>query len=101
MVGRGASAARRDHVKQDSEIVGSAAGQDEDVPSGVEVAAAVERKKYDTEGVEDPAGPQPDASRNAEVVDELAGGEDDEPALEQVDDGGGYGESSYREALED
>jgi len=47
-------------VEQDREVVGNAAGEDEDVPGGVEVAAMVECEEDDAEGIGHAAAGEPE-----------------------------------------
>src|SRR6185503_17359569 len=71
-------------IEQDCEVVGDAAGQNEDVPGGVEVANAIECEKYDAERVSNSSCGKPRNTMPANRVNQRSRNEDDEPALEQV-----------------
>lgn len=51
---------RRHNVEQDREVVGNAAGKDEDVPCGVEKAAMVECEEDDAQGIGHAASAEPE-----------------------------------------
>jgi len=56
------SGARRNNVIEDGAIVSGTAGQDEDVPGGVEITESIESEEDDTQGVGEASGGKPKRS---------------------------------------
>ncbi len=79
--------------------MGDAAGEDEDVPGGVEVAAAVEGEEDDAQRVGEAACAQPGEAVPANGVDSGTDREDDEPSLQKIDHGRENGEPPLLEPL--
>ena len=93
---------RRGHnVKVDGEVVGHAAGEDEEVPCGVEEAAMVEREEDDAQRISDAACTEPEKSVPANGMEKRAHDEDGEPALKEINQGRCHGETADGKALED
>lgn len=90
---------RRNDVEEDSEVVGDAAGEHENVPCGMEVGHAVEAEEDDAQGVGQSTGSQPGHSVPADGVKERSRDEDGEPALDQVNGCGGNGEGTAHETV--
>ena len=73
--------------EEDGEVVGDAAGEDEEVPGGVEVAETVEGEEGDAQCVSESSGAEPEQPMPADCVEEGSDCEEDEPALKEVDQG--------------
>ena len=78
-----------------------AAGHDKHMPCRMEIAQAVEREEYDSEGVCDSTGSEPENAMEADGVKERASREDYKPSLKQVDEGGRNGKAFDGEAFEE
>ena len=81
--------------------MGGAAGEDEQVPGGMEVAPTVEREEDDAEGVSEATGEQPQAPLPANGAHQRPGRKDHKPSLKQVNGGGGSGKSADSYAFEE
>ena len=81
--------------------MGDAAGEDEDVPGGVEVANPVERKEDHAQRVGHAAGGQPEHGVPANGVEKSAGDKNYQPSLEEIHEGGSDSEAVDHEAFED
>ena len=77
------------------------AGQDEDVPGGVEITESIESEEDDTQGVGEASGGKPKRSLPTDGVNQGTRGKDDEPSLKEVDEGRSDGETFDSDAFED
>lgn len=90
-----------DDVEEDGEVVGGAASEDEHMPCGVEVAESVESEEDYAEGIGESAGGEPQNAVEVDGVKQWTRGEDNEPALKQVDERGCHGKPFDSETLEE
>jgi hypothetical protein len=74
-------------IEQDCHIVRGAAGEDEDMPGGVEVAEAVEGEKDNAECVGEAAHGKPEKSVGADCMEQGTGSKSYKPALQEIDKG--------------
>ena len=98
---RAPSEPRGHNVKVDCEVVGHAAGEDEEMPCGVEEGAMVESEEDDAQGVSDAACTKPKKPVPANGMEKRSNDEDSEPALKQINQGRCHGETTDGKALED
>ena len=65
--------------------MGSAAGENEDMPRSMEVGDTVKGKEENAKGIGKASGGQPRETVKRNGLEQGAGGEDNEPALKEID----------------
>ena len=93
--------ARERHIEENGEVMGHAAGQDENMPGGMEVGPAVEREEDMPRVYANPPAASHRAPCQPMALDQRASGEDHEPTLKEINQGRRHGKPAHCKALED